>query len=60
MGDLVAVACSILRQPNVWVAFALFCVGSMTQVSRVAKARGWPKDGWTPAGRPSRLACRWP
>ncbi len=44
MGDLVAVAGSILRQPNVWVAFALLCVGSMTQFSRVAKARGWPVD----------------
>jgi hypothetical protein len=43
MGDLVAVAGSILRQPNVWVAFALLCVGSMTQVSRAAKARRWPQ-----------------
>src|SRR5215207_4547037 len=44
MGDLVAVAVSILRQPNVWVAFALLCVGTMTQVSRTAKVRGWPTD----------------
>ena len=44
MGDLVAVAGSILRQPNVWVAFALLCVGTMTQFSRVAKARRWPAD----------------
>ena len=44
MGDLVAVAGSILRQPNVWVAFALLCVGTMTQLSRAAKARRWPQD----------------
>ena len=44
MGDLVAVAGSILRQPNVWVAFALLCVGTMTQFSRVAKGRRWPAD----------------
>src|SRR5215218_11214535 len=44
MGDLVAVAGSILRQPNVWVAFALLCVGTMTQFSRFAKARRWPQD----------------
>ena len=44
MGDLAAVAGSILRQPNVWLAFALLCVGTMTQFSRTAKARRWPKD----------------
>ena len=44
MSDLLAVAWSILRQPNVWVAFALLCVGTMTQFSRSAKARGWPQD----------------
>jgi hypothetical protein len=42
--DLLPVAGSILRQPNVWVAFALLCVGSMTQFSRTAKAAGWPRD----------------
>ena len=40
MGELLDLAGSILRQPNVWVAFALFCVGSMTQVSRFGQARG--------------------
>jgi hypothetical protein len=44
VGDLGDVAWSILRQPNVWVAFALLCVGSMTQVSRMAKAARWPRD----------------
>ena len=44
MGDLVDVAGGILRQPNVWAAFALLCVGSMTQVSRMAKRAGWPKN----------------
>ena len=44
MGGLLPVAWSILRQPNVWVAFALLSVGSMTQVSRAAKAAGWPRD----------------
>jgi hypothetical protein len=44
VGDLLAVAGSILRQPNVWAAFALLCVGSMTQFSRMAKAAGWPRD----------------
>ena len=44
MADLLAVAGSILRQPNVWAAFALLCVGTMTQASRMAKARGWPRD----------------
>ncbi len=44
MGDLVDVAGTILRQPNVWVAFALLCVGTMTPVSRRAKAAGWPRD----------------
>jgi hypothetical protein len=44
LGDLGDVAWSILRQPNVWAAFALLCVGSMTQFSRVAKAAGWSRD----------------
>jgi hypothetical protein len=44
VSDLLTVAWSILRQPNVWVAFALLCVGSMTQFSRLAKRRGWPTD----------------
>ena len=44
VGDLGDVAWSILRQPNVWVAFALLCVGSMTQFSRTAKAARWPRD----------------
>ena len=44
MGDLVDVAGGILRQPNVWVAFALLCVGTMTQVSRMARRARWPKD----------------
>jgi hypothetical protein len=44
MGDLLAVTGSILRQPNVWVAFALLCVGSMTQFSRSAKAARWSRD----------------
>jgi hypothetical protein len=44
VSDLLTVAGSILEQPNVWVAFALFCVGTMTQVSRMAKARRWPRD----------------
>ena len=44
MGDLGDVAWSILRQPNVWVAFALLCVGLMTQFSRMAKAAGWSRD----------------
>ncbi|MBF4763920.1 VanZ family protein [Nocardioides islandensis] len=44
MSDLVTVAWSILRQPNVWVAFALLCVGTVNQFSRFAKARGWPRD----------------
>jgi hypothetical protein len=44
VGDLLAVAASILRQPNVWVAFGLLCVGSMTQFSRTAKAARWPRD----------------
>ena len=44
MGDLGDIAWSILRQPNVWVAFALLCVGSMTQVSRSAKRADWPRD----------------
>jgi VanZ like family len=44
VGDLLAVAGSILRQPNVWVAFALLCVGSMTQFSRMAKDRRWARD----------------
>ncbi len=44
MADLLAVAGSILRQPNVWVAFALLCVGTMTQASRMARAAGWPRD----------------
>ena len=44
MGDLGDTAWSILRQPNVWVAFALLCVGSMTQFSRLAKAAGWSRD----------------
>ncbi len=26
------------------MAFALLCIGTMTQFSRVAKARGWPQD----------------
>ena len=44
MGDLGDTAWSILRQPNVWVAFALLCVGLMTQFSRAAKAAGWSRD----------------
>jgi hypothetical protein len=44
VGDLGTIAWSILRQPNVWVAFALLCVGSMTQFSRMAKAAGWSRD----------------
>ena len=44
MGDLGDVAWSILRQPNVWVAFALLCVGLMTQFSRYAKAARWSRD----------------
>ncbi len=44
MGELLDLAGSILRQPNVWVAFALFCVGSVTSVSRFAKRAGWPRD----------------
>jgi hypothetical protein len=44
MGELVDVAGSILRQPNVWVAFALLCVATMTQASRLAKAAGWAPD----------------
>ena len=44
MGELLDLAGSILRQPNVWVAFALFCVGSVTQVSRSAKRAGWSRD----------------
>lgn len=44
MSGLLPVAWSILRQPNVWVAFALLCVGSMTQFSRVAKRAGWTRD----------------
>ncbi len=44
MGDLGDVAWSILRQPNVWVAFALLCVGSVTQFSRTAKAARWSRD----------------
>jgi hypothetical protein len=44
VGELLGLAGSILRQPNVWVAFALFCVGSVTQVSRSAKRAGWPRD----------------
>ena len=43
MGDLGDTAWSILRQPNVWVAFALLCVGLMTQFSRYAKAAGWSR-----------------
>jgi hypothetical protein len=42
--ELLDLAGSILRQPNVWVAFVLFCVGSMTQVSRSAKRSDWPRD----------------
>jgi hypothetical protein len=38
------VAGSILRQPNVWAAFALLCVGTMTQVSRMAKRASWSRD----------------
>jgi hypothetical protein len=44
VGELGDTAWSILRQPNVWVAFALLSVGSMTQFSRVAKSAGWPRD----------------
>jgi VanZ like family len=44
VGELLDVAGSILRQPNVWVAFALLCVGSMTSVSRYAKRAGWTRD----------------
>ena len=44
MGDVVTLAWSILRQPNVWVAFALLCVETTTQFSRIAKAAGWPTD----------------
>jgi hypothetical protein len=44
VGDLGDTAWSILRQPNVWVAFALVCVGLMTQSSRYAKAAGWSRD----------------
>jgi hypothetical protein len=44
MGDLLAVAGSILRQPNVWVAFVLLCVGTTTQFSRLARAKRWPDD----------------
>jgi hypothetical protein len=44
VGDLDDVAWSILRQPNVWLAFALLCVGSMTQFSRMAKAARWSRD----------------
>jgi hypothetical protein len=44
VADLLAVAGSILRQPNVWVAFALLCVGSMTQFSRLAKQARWSRD----------------
>src|SRR3954452_5879417 len=44
VGDLGDVGWSILRQPNVWVACALLCVGSMTQSGRVAKAARWPRD----------------
>ena len=44
MADVLALAGSILRQPNVWVAFALLCVGSMTQFSRLAKLARWPRD----------------
>ncbi len=44
MGDLGDTAWSILRQPNVWVAFALLGVGLMTQFSRTAKAARWSRD----------------
>ncbi len=44
MGDLDDLAWSVLGQHNVWVACALLCVGSMTQVSRMAKAADWPRD----------------
>ena len=44
MDELGETAWSILRQPTVWVAFALLCVGSMTQFSRIAKAARWPRD----------------
>jgi VanZ like protein len=43
LSELGDTAWSILRQPNVWVAFALLCVGSITQVSRMAKAAQWPR-----------------
>jgi hypothetical protein len=44
MGDLVHVAGGILRQPNVWVAFALLCIATMSSFSRRAKAAGWSRD----------------
>jgi hypothetical protein len=61
VSDLLTVAGSILRQPNVWVAFALLCVGTMTQASRMAKARAWPRDRlyaarWAAAGMSLALA----
>jgi len=44
MGEMLEVAGGILRQPNVWAAFALLCVATMTSVSRFAKGRRWPPD----------------
>ena len=44
MGDLVDVAGGILRQPNVWLAFAMLCVATMSTFSRRARAAGWSRD----------------
>ena len=44
MSDLVAVAWSILRQPNVWVAFAMLCAATLSRASQWARRAGWPRD----------------